>query len=64
MLPLAAGQARGTVPQEAIIKVVLRTAAVSLIGAVTFIARGLRASAADNAGKRGAIDLSVVLAAC
>jgi (hydroxyamino)benzene mutase len=51
MLPLAAGQVRGTMLQEAIIKVVLRTAAVSLIAAVTFIAWGLRTSAVDNSRK-------------
>jgi hypothetical protein len=48
MLPIAAGQARGTGVQEAIIKVVLRTAAVSLIAAVTLIAWGLRSSGVDT----------------
>jgi hydroxylaminobenzene mutase len=48
MLPIAAGHARGTALQEAIIKVVLRTAAVSLIAAVAFIAWGLRTGGVDS----------------
>jgi len=48
MLPIAAGHARGTVLQEAIIKVVLRTAAVSLIAAVAFVAWGLRTRGVDR----------------
>ena len=51
MLPIAAGQARGSVLQEGIIAVGLRTAAVSLIAAVTLIAWGLRTSGVDNSGK-------------
>jgi hydroxylaminobenzene mutase len=48
MLPIAAGHARGTDLQEAIIKVVLRTAALSLIAAVAFIAWGLRTRNGDG----------------
>ncbi len=51
MLPIAAGQARGTEVQEGIIKVILRTAAVSLIAAVTLIAWGLRTSGVDISRK-------------
>lgn len=42
MLPMAAGQARGSVLQEAIIATALRTAAVSLIAASVLILWGLR----------------------
>jgi hydroxylaminobenzene mutase len=42
MLPIAAGQARGSVLQEGIITVGLRTAAVSLVAAATLLAWGLR----------------------
>jgi len=42
MLPIAAGQARGSVLQEAIIAVALRTAAASLITALILILWGLR----------------------
>lgn len=52
MLPLAAGQARGTMLQEATIKVVLRTAAASLIAAVIFIAWGLQTRPVDDSSKR------------
>jgi hydroxylaminobenzene mutase len=48
ILPIAAGPARGTALQEAIINVVLRTAAVSLIAAVAFITWGLRTSGIDS----------------
>lgn len=42
MLPMAAGQAHGSVLQEAIIATALRTAAVSLIAAAVLILWGLR----------------------
>lgn len=51
MLPIAAGQARGSALQEGIITVCLRTAAVSLITAATVIAWGLRTSHVENSGK-------------
>jgi hydroxylaminobenzene mutase len=46
MLPLAAGQARGSPLQEGFLTVVLRSAGVSLIAAAILIAWGLRAPAA------------------
>jgi hypothetical protein len=46
MLPLAAGQARGSALQEGIITVALRSAGVSLIAAAILVAWGLRAPAA------------------
>lgn len=42
MLPIAAGHARGSLFQEAAIAIGLRTAAVSLIAAVTLVLWGLR----------------------
>lgn len=45
MLPLAAGQARGSALQEGIITVALRSAGVSLIAAAILVAWGLRAVA-------------------
>lgn len=48
MLPMAAGQARGSALQEAIIATGLRTAAVSLIAAAIVILWGLRAPAVDQ----------------
>jgi (hydroxyamino)benzene mutase len=51
MLPMAAGQARGSTLQEAIIATGLRTAAVSLIAAAIVILWGLRALAVDRRGQ-------------
>ena len=51
MLPLAAGQARGSALQETIIAIGLRTAAVSLIATALLILWGLRASAAGKSDK-------------
>lgn len=51
MLPIAAGEARGTELQETIIKLILRIAAISLIAAVTLIAWGLRTSGVANSRK-------------
>jgi hypothetical protein len=51
MLPLAAGQARGSPLQEAFITVVLRSAGVSLIAAAILIAWGLRAPSAVGPGE-------------
>jgi len=48
MLPMAAGQARGSVLQEGIIAIILRSSAVSLIAAAILILWGLRAFAADK----------------
>lgn len=45
ILPIAAGQARGTDVQEMILTVILRSAGVSLIAAVALIAWGLRTGA-------------------
>lgn len=50
MLPIAAGQARGTGLQEGIITVTLRSAASSLILAATLILWDLRTSSADETG--------------
>ena len=50
MLPIAAGQARGTGLQEGIITVTLRSAALSLIVAATLILWGLRTSSVDETG--------------
>ena len=44
MLPIAAGSARGTVLQEMVITISLRTAAVALIASVILIIWGLRTS--------------------
>lgn len=51
MLPIAAGQARGSALQEGIITVGLRTAAVALIAAAMLILWGLRTSGVDNLEK-------------
>lgn len=51
MLPMAAGQARGSAVQEAVIAGGLRSAALSLIAAVTIILWGLRGSAAEPPGR-------------
>ena len=51
MLPMAAGQAHGSVLQEGIITVSLRTAAVSLIAVAILILWGLRTFAVDKSGK-------------
>jgi hydroxylaminobenzene mutase len=45
LLPMAAGPARGSALQEAVIGVGLRTAALSLIAATVLVLWGLRASA-------------------
>ncbi len=47
MLPIAAGQARGSLLQEGIITLELRTAAVSLIATLILILWGLRDSAME-----------------
>jgi hydroxylaminobenzene mutase len=44
MLPLAAGAARGTILQEGAIRVLLTSAALSLITSVSFLVWGLRAT--------------------
>jgi (hydroxyamino)benzene mutase len=44
MLPIAAGQAHGSLFQETLIAIVLRTAALSLISSVVMILWGLRAA--------------------
>jgi len=51
MLPLAAGQARGSAFQEALIATGLRTAAVSLIAVAILILWGLRTFAAEKSGE-------------
>jgi hydroxylaminobenzene mutase len=51
MLPMAAGQARGSALQETIIATGLRTAAVSLIAVAILILWGLRACAEEKSGK-------------
>jgi hydroxylaminobenzene mutase len=51
MLPIAAGQARGSVFQEVIIATGLRSAAVSLIAAAVLILWGLRAFAVEDSGE-------------
>jgi hydroxylaminobenzene mutase len=51
MLPIAAGQARGSALQEEIIAIGLRTAAASLIAVSLSILWGLRRSAVDHADK-------------
>jgi hydroxylaminobenzene mutase len=51
MLPIAAGQARGSAIQEGIIAIGLRTAAASLIAVSILILWGLRASAMDKSEK-------------
>lgn len=51
LLPLAAGAARGSALQEAVIAIGLRTAAVSLIGAAVVILWGLRAPATGTPGE-------------
>jgi hydroxylaminobenzene mutase len=48
MLPIAAGQARGSVFQEVIIAAGLRSAAVSLIAAAVLILWGLRAFTVED----------------
>jgi hydroxylaminobenzene mutase len=48
MLPIAAGQARGSVLQEEIIAVGLRTGAVSLIAATVLVLWGLRTTGVDT----------------
>jgi (hydroxyamino)benzene mutase len=48
MLPIAAGQAHGSVPEEGIIAVALMTAAVSLITVSLLVLWGLRGFAADQ----------------
>ena len=50
-LPIAAGQAHGSVLQEGIIAISLRTAAVSLIAVSLLILWGLRAFTVDNSDK-------------
>lgn len=51
MLPIAAGQARGSGLQEGIIAVGLMTAGVSLVAAATLVLWGLRAFSLDEATK-------------
>ena len=51
LLPIAAGPARGSELQEAIISMGLRTGAVSLITAVALVLWGLRTFAGDTPGK-------------
>ena len=51
MLPIAAGQARGSVLQEGIIGAGLRTAAIALILAAALILWGLRDPGVDTAGR-------------
>ena len=51
MLPLAAGQARGSAFQEALIATGLRTAAVSLIAVAVLILWGLRTFTAEKSGE-------------
>ena len=51
MLPLAAGAARGSALQEAIIAIALRTAAVSLIATAALILWGLRGVVVETPGK-------------
>jgi len=51
MLPIAAGQARGSAIQEGIIAIGLRTAAASLIALAILILWGLRALAVEKSGK-------------
>jgi len=48
MLPLAAGQARGSAFQEVLIATGLRTAAVALIAVAILILWGLRTFAAEK----------------
>ena len=51
MLPMAAGTVRGSEPQETIIALALRSAALSLIVAAILILWGLRAFASDKSDK-------------
>jgi (hydroxyamino)benzene mutase len=51
MLPIAAGQARGNMLQEAVIAIGLRSAAAALIAAAILILWGLRGFAAEKSGK-------------
>jgi len=51
MLPIAAGQARGSALQEAIVAIGLRTAAAALIAVAILILWGLRAVPAEHSGK-------------
>ena len=53
IVPIAAGQARGTNLQEGIINGGLRTAAVALIATAVLVLWGLRTSGGDNPGKAG-----------
>jgi len=49
MMPMAAGAARGSAVQEAVIRVLLISAALSLVAAVSVLAWGLRGTdAADR----------------
>jgi hydroxylaminobenzene mutase len=51
MLPIAAGQARGSVLEEGIISVALRTAAASLIAVLILILWGLRTIGIEQSDK-------------
>jgi hydroxylaminobenzene mutase len=56
LLPIAAGQARGSATAETIVTVVLRTAGAALIAAVALVAWGLRTAAGQSrSGAAGAV---------